>query len=116
MPAPHLFSPFFAANIVEIFERCGPVEKSLVLGLAVFSVIIARIKKKSALASVIEHLGIAIGVMVLSKYVGGFITKKKDDAVYAFTEDQAKELGSVMLKFLEYALDGKLTNSPVKNK
>ena len=43
--------------------------------LAVFSVIIARIKKKSALASVIEHLGIAIGVMVLSKYVGGFITK-----------------------------------------
>ena len=46
----------------------------------------------------------------------GFITKKKDDAVYAFTEDQAKELGSVMLKFLEYALDGKLTNSPVKNK
>jgi biopolymer transport protein TolQ len=31
--------PVFAANIVEIFERCGPVEKVLVVGLAVFSVI-----------------------------------------------------------------------------
>ena len=31
--------PVFAANIVEIFERCGPVEKVLVSGLAVFSVI-----------------------------------------------------------------------------
>ena len=48
--------------------------------------------------------------------LGGFITKKKDDAVFAFTEDQAKELGGVMLKFLEYVVDGKLTNSPVKSK
>jgi len=48
--------------------------------------------------------------------LGGFITKNKNDATFAFTEDQAKELGGVMLKFLEYALDGKLTNSPVKGK
>ena len=48
--------------------------------------------------------------------LGGFITKKKDDAVFAFTEDQAKELGGVMLKFLEYALEGKLINSPMKGK
>lgn len=48
--------------------------------------------------------------------LGGFITKTKNDATFAFTEDQAKELGGVMLKFLEYALDGKLTNSPVKGK
>ena len=34
MPALHFFSPILAANIVEIFERCGMVEKSLVLGLA----------------------------------------------------------------------------------
>ena len=39
MPALHFFPPILAANIVEIFERCGMVEKSLVLGLAVFSVI-----------------------------------------------------------------------------
>jgi len=39
MPVPMSFSPILAANIVEIFERCGPVEKVLVLGLAVFSVI-----------------------------------------------------------------------------
>ena len=48
--------------------------------------------------------------------LGGFITKKKDEATFAFTEDQAKELGAVMLKFLEYAVDGKLTNSPMKDK
>lgn len=48
--------------------------------------------------------------------LGGFITKTKNDATFAFTEDQAKELGGVMLKFLEYALEGKLTNSPLKGK
>lgn len=48
--------------------------------------------------------------------LGGFITKTKNEASFAFTEDQAKELGGVMLKFLEYALDGKLTNSPLKDK
>jgi len=47
---------------------------------------------------------------------GGFVTKTKDMAAFAFTEDQAKEIGGVMLKFLEYALDGKLTNSPMKRK
>ncbi len=30
---------FFAANIIEIFERCGPVDKAIVLGLAVFSLV-----------------------------------------------------------------------------
>jgi biopolymer transport protein TolQ len=39
MAAPIFFTPILAANIIEIFERCGPVEKVLVLGLAVFSVI-----------------------------------------------------------------------------
>lgn len=48
--------------------------------------------------------------------LGGFITKTKNDATFAFTEAQAKELGAVMLKFLEYAVDGKLTNSPLKDK
>lgn len=48
--------------------------------------------------------------------LGGFITKVKNDATFAFTEAQAKELGAVMLKFLEYAVDGKLTNSPMKDK
>lgn len=48
--------------------------------------------------------------------LGGFITKTKNDATFAFTEAQAKELGAVMLKFLEYAVDGKLTNSPMKDK
>ena len=47
---------------------------------------------------------------------GGFITRTKADATFAFTEAQAKELGGVMLKFLEYAIDGKLTNSPLKGK
>jgi hypothetical protein len=48
--------------------------------------------------------------------LGGFITKNKNDASFAFSEDQAKELGAVMLKFLEYAIEGKLTNSPMKDK
>jgi hypothetical protein len=47
---------------------------------------------------------------------GGFITKKKDDATFAFDESQAKELGEAMMKFLEYALYGKLVNSPLKSK
>lgn len=47
---------------------------------------------------------------------GGFVTLKKDMATFAFTEDQASELGGVMLKFLEYAISGKLTNSPIKRK
>ena len=46
----------------------------------------------------------------------GFISKSKGDASFCFTESQAKELGNVMLKFLEYVVDGKLTNSPVKRK
>jgi biopolymer transport protein TolQ len=32
-------SPFLAANIVEIFERCGPVDKTIVIGLALFSLV-----------------------------------------------------------------------------
>jgi hypothetical protein len=48
--------------------------------------------------------------------LGGFITKKKNEAVFVFTEDQAKELGGVMLEFLKYSLEGKLTNSPLKGK
>jgi biopolymer transport protein TolQ len=39
MPAQLFASPFFAANIIEIFERCGTVDKVIVLGLAVFSLI-----------------------------------------------------------------------------
>jgi biopolymer transport protein TolQ len=39
MPAPLLVSPFFAANIIEIFERCGTVDKVIVLGLAAFSLV-----------------------------------------------------------------------------
>lgn len=48
--------------------------------------------------------------------LGGFITKKKNEATFAFTEDQAIELGEVMLNFLRYAISGKLTNSPLKTK
>jgi hypothetical protein len=48
--------------------------------------------------------------------LGGFITKNKNEATFAFTEDQAKELGDVMLKFLHYAIAGKLINSPLKSK
>jgi biopolymer transport protein TolQ len=39
MFAPNFFSPVLAVNIIDIFDRCGPVEKIIVLGLAVFSVI-----------------------------------------------------------------------------
>lgn len=38
MPLPSL-PPIFAANIIEIFERCGTVDKAIVLGLAVFSLV-----------------------------------------------------------------------------
>ena len=48
--------------------------------------------------------------------LGGFITKKKNEATFAFTEDQATELGEVMMKFLHYAISGKLINSPLKTK
>ena len=46
---------------------------------------------------------------------GGFISKKKEDATFAFEKDQAEELGKAMLKFLEYSIAGKLLNSPVSN-
>ncbi|HYP17671.1 MAG TPA: flagellar motor protein MotA, partial [Opitutus sp.] len=40
MPAFTLPIPLLAsANIVEIFERCGPVDKVIVIGLAIFSLI-----------------------------------------------------------------------------
>jgi biopolymer transport protein TolQ len=39
MSAPISFSPILAANIIEIFERCGTVEKVLVIGLSVFSLV-----------------------------------------------------------------------------
>jgi hypothetical protein len=48
--------------------------------------------------------------------LGGFITKNKNEATFAFTEDQANELGNVMLEFLKYSIAGKLTNSPLKSK
>lgn len=48
--------------------------------------------------------------------LGGFITKNKNEATFAFTEDQAKELGNVMLEFLKYSIAGKLSNSPLKGK
>lgn len=32
-------SLFLAANIIEIFERCGPVDKAIVIGLAIFSLV-----------------------------------------------------------------------------
>jgi biopolymer transport protein TolQ len=32
-------SVIFAANIIEIFERCGPVDKTIVVGLALFSLV-----------------------------------------------------------------------------
>ena len=34
-----LVSPVFATNIIEVFERCDPVDKVIVLGLAVFSLV-----------------------------------------------------------------------------
>jgi biopolymer transport protein TolQ len=39
MSVEHLFTPFFAANIIEVFERCDLVDKAIVVGLAVFSLI-----------------------------------------------------------------------------
>lgn len=39
MLASFFASPFFAANILEIFERCDVVDKVIVIGLAVFSLI-----------------------------------------------------------------------------
>lgn len=39
MLASFFSSPFFAANIIEIFERCDVVDKVIVIGLAVFSLI-----------------------------------------------------------------------------
>ena len=39
MPVPPV-APFFAtANIVEIFERCGTIDKVIVVGLGVFSLV-----------------------------------------------------------------------------
>lgn len=39
MSEPFLLPVVFAANIVEVFERCGTVDKVIVLGLAVFSLV-----------------------------------------------------------------------------
>ena len=39
MLAPLFASPFFAANIIEIFERCGTVDKFIVVGLLIFSLV-----------------------------------------------------------------------------
>jgi len=40
MLAPYFASPFFAtASIIEIFERCGTIDKVIVLGLGVFSLV-----------------------------------------------------------------------------
>ncbi len=40
MPMLHLFSPVLASgNIIEIFERCGTVDKLIVAGLGVFSLV-----------------------------------------------------------------------------
>lgn len=40
MPIPHLFSPVLAASsIIEIFERCGTIDKLIVAGLGVFSLV-----------------------------------------------------------------------------
>ncbi|MEO5958992.1 MAG: MotA/TolQ/ExbB proton channel family protein [Opitutaceae bacterium] len=39
MLASHFDHPFLAANIIEIFERCGTVDKVIVIGLAVFSLV-----------------------------------------------------------------------------
>lgn len=39
MPAPFSVSPILATNIIEVFERCGTVDKIIVLGLALFSLI-----------------------------------------------------------------------------
>lgn len=39
MLAPFLAPPVLATNIVEIFERCGTIDKVIVLGLGVFSLV-----------------------------------------------------------------------------
>ncbi len=39
MSAPFPVTPFFAANIIEIFERCGTIDKVIVLGLGVCSLV-----------------------------------------------------------------------------
>jgi biopolymer transport protein TolQ len=39
MPAPFPVTPFLAANIIEIFERCGTIDKVIVLGLGVCSLV-----------------------------------------------------------------------------
>jgi hypothetical protein len=36
MPVQLFASPVLAANIIEIFERCGTIDKTIVLGLALF--------------------------------------------------------------------------------
>jgi hypothetical protein len=37
---------FFAANIIEIFERCGTVDKTIVVGLALFSLVAWTVLKR----------------------------------------------------------------------
>lgn len=39
MSAPLFVPPFLAANIIEIFERCDTVDKTIVVGLALFSLV-----------------------------------------------------------------------------
>jgi biopolymer transport protein TolQ len=39
MLAPHFVPPLFAVNIIEIFERCGTVDKVIVIGLLIFSLV-----------------------------------------------------------------------------
>jgi biopolymer transport protein TolQ len=39
MSAPFPVTPFLAANIIEIFERCGTIDKVIVLGLGVCSLV-----------------------------------------------------------------------------
>jgi biopolymer transport protein TolQ len=39
MPVQLFASPVLAANIIEIFERCGTIDKTIVLGLALFSLV-----------------------------------------------------------------------------
>jgi biopolymer transport protein TolQ len=39
MPASLFASSFFATNIIEIFERCGTIDKVIVLGLGAFSLV-----------------------------------------------------------------------------
>ncbi len=39
MFAPHFVPPVLATNIIEIFELCGTIDKAIVLGLGVFSLV-----------------------------------------------------------------------------